>query len=122
MKRIALVLCTILLLVSVAPAAQRGGAGAVTAIVGARLVDGTGGPAIDDSVILVSGDRITFAGPRAKTQVPASAAVVNAAGKTVIPGLIDVHCHLNQPREVMVKLLPVALNWGVTTLRMTGND
>jgi imidazolonepropionase-like amidohydrolase len=122
MKRTAFVLWTVLLLVSVAPAAQRGGAGPVTAIVGARLVDGTGGPAINDSVVLVSGDRITFAGPRAKTQVPSSAAVVNAAGKTVIPGLIDVHCHLNQPREVMLKLLPVALNWGVTTLRMTGND
>jgi imidazolonepropionase-like amidohydrolase len=70
----------------------------------------------------VSGDRITYAGPRAKAQVPSYAAVVNAAGKTVIPGLIDVHCHLNQPREVMLKLLPVALSWGVTTIRMTGND
>jgi imidazolonepropionase-like amidohydrolase len=29
---------------------------------------------------------------------------------------------LNQPREVMLKLLPIALNWGVTTIRMTGND
>jgi Tat protein secretion system quality control protein TatD with DNase activity len=36
--------------------------------------------------------------------------------------LIDVHCHLNQPEDVMRKLLPVALNWGVTTIRMTGND
>jgi imidazolonepropionase-like amidohydrolase len=122
MKRITLVVCTVVLLVCAsAPSAQRG-AGPVTAIVGARLVDGTGGAAVIDSVILVSGDRITFAGPRARTQVPQSATVVNAAGKTVIPGLIDVHCHLNQPREVMLKLLPVALNWGVTTIRMVGND
>ena len=123
MRTKTLILCTVLVLTgTAAPRAQRGAAGPVTAIVGARLVDGTGAPAVDNSVILVSGDRITAAGPRASVQVPQGATVVNAAGKTVIPGLIDVHCHLNQPAEIMRKLLPVALNWGVTTIRMTGND
>src|SRR5262245_8906283 len=123
MKRKSLVLCTVLLLCgAAAPDAQRGAGGAVTAIVGARLVDGTGAAAVADSVILVSGDRITAAGPRAGVQVPQGATVVNASGKTVIPGLIDVHCHLNQPEAVMRKLLPIALNWGITTIRMTGND
>ena len=123
MRRKALALCTaIFLAFAAAPEAQRGAAGPVTAIVGARLVDGTGAAAVNDSVILVSGDRITAAGPRASVQVPQGATVVNASGKTVIPGLIDVHCHLNQPEDVMRKLLPVALNWGVTTIRMTGND
>ena len=123
MRRNTLILCTALLLASLAePSAQRGTAAPLTAIVGARLVDGTGAAAVNDSVILVSGDRITAAGPRARVPVPQGAAVVNASGKTVIPGLIDVHCHLNQPADVMQKLLPVALNWGVTTIRMTGND
>ena len=123
MRRNVLIPCTVLLLAWLAaPSAQRGPAGPVTAIVGARLVDGTGTPPVSDSVILVSGDRITAAGPRARVQVPAGATVVNASGKTVIPGLVDVHCHLNQPADVMRKLLPVALNWGVTTIRMTGND
>jgi imidazolonepropionase-like amidohydrolase len=54
--------------------------------------------------------------------VPPGVTVVDAAGKTLIPGLIDVHCHLNQPTDIMRKLLPVALNWGVTTIRMVGND
>jgi imidazolonepropionase-like amidohydrolase len=117
-----LILCTVVVLIgSAAPYAQRG-AGPVTAITGARLIDGTGAAPVDNSVILVSGDRITAAGPRARVQVPQGATVVNATGKTVIPGLIDVHCHLNQPADVMRKLLPVALNWGVTTIRMTGND
>src|SRR5919106_6882899 len=116
-------LCVALLVLLVAaPHAQRGAAGPVTAIVGARLVDGTGAAAVNDSVILVSGDRITAAGPRASVQVPRGATVVNASGKTVMPGLVDVHCHLNQPADVMRKLLPVALNWGVTTIRMVGND
>ena len=122
MRREALTVGTALLLaVAAAPQAQRGNA-PVTAIVGARLVDGTGVAAVPDSVVLVSGDRVTAAGPRARVQVPQGATIVNAAGKTLIPGLTDVHCHLNQPREVMLKLLPVALHWGVTTIRMTGND
>ena len=123
MKRKASILCTVLLFtLTAAPRAQRGGAGAVIAITGARLVDGTGAAPINDAVILVSGDRITAAGPRATVPVPQGASVVNAAGKTVIPGLVDAHCHLNQPQDVMRKLLPIALNWGVTTIRMTGND
>jgi imidazolonepropionase-like amidohydrolase len=123
MNRTILVVCAVVALICVAaPDAQRGATGTVTAIVGARLFDGTGDAAVSDSVILVSGDRITVAGQRALTQIPQSATVVNVAGKTVIPGLIDVHCHLNQPRDVMLKLLPVALNWGVTTVRIVGND
>lgn len=123
MRRKALLVCTaILLSFAAAPQAQRGAANAVTAIVGARLVDGTGADAVNDAVIVVSGDRITAAGPRAQVQVPQGAAVVSGAGKTIIPGLVDVHCHLNQPQDIMRKLLPVALQWGVTTLRMTGND
>jgi adenine deaminase len=123
MRRKALILCTALLLACVAaPNAQRGTSSPVTAIVGARLVDGTGAAAVTDAVVLVSGDRITAVGPRARVQVPQGATVVDVAGKSVIPGLVDVHCHLNQPQDVMRKLLPVALNWGVTTLRMTGND
>ena len=118
MRRNTLILCMALLLASLAePSAQRGTAAPLTAIVGARLVDGTGAAAVNDSVILVSGDRITAAGPRARVPVPQGAAVVNASGKTVIPGLIDVHCHLNQPADIMRKLLPVSLNWGVTTIR-----
>src|SRR5262245_16670023 len=123
MKTRALILGMVLVLTGMAaPRAQRGGAGPVMAIVGARLIDGTGAAAVSDSVVLVSGDRITAAGPRAKVPVPQGATVVDAAGKTVMPGLVDAHCHLNQPADVMRKLLPVTLNWGVTTIRMTGND
>src|SRR5688572_8109793 len=120
MKIKALFICTAVLFVCAAAQAQRGSA--VTAIVGARLIDGTGAPAIGSSVVVVNGDRITAAGPQQRVQVPQGATVVNAAGKTIIPGLVDVHCHLNQPPDVMRKLLPVALNWGVTTIRMVGND
>lgn len=117
-----ILLAAALLMTAETPHAQRGAGGAVTAIVGAKLIDGTGGPALDNSAVVVQGDRITAAGPRASVRIPQGATVVDASGKTLIPGLIDAHCHLNQPPDVMRKLLPVALNWGVTTLRMTGND
>ena len=100
MRTKGLILCTTLLFIcSAAPQAQRGAAGPVTAIVGAKLIDGTGGPAVDNAVVLVQGDRITAAGPRARVQIPQGATVVDAAGKSLIPGLVDVHCHLNQPPE-----------------------
>lgn len=121
-SRVLLVCLALSCLALAAPQAQRGAAGPVTAIVGARLIDGTGGPAIDNAVVIVNGDRITAAGPRARVQVPQGATVVDAAGKFLIPGLVDAHYHLNQPPEEMKRLFLVALHWGVTTFRVTGND
>jgi len=70
----------------------------------------------------VQGDRITAAGPRARVQVPQGATVVDATGKSMIPGLVDAHYHLNQPADEMKRLFLVSLHWGVTTFRVTGND
>src|SRR2546426_1953742 len=123
MKFRVLLVCLALFVVAFASSyAQRGAAGPVTAIVGAKLIDGTGGPAVDNAVVIVNGDRITAAGPRARVQVPQGATVVDAAGKFLIPGLVDAHYHLNQPPEEMKRLFLVALHWGVTTFRVTGND
>src|SRR5438128_649966 len=67
------------------------------AIVGVRLIDGTGTAPVDDSVVIVAGDRIRAAGPRARVPVSSGATVVDAKGKVLLPGLVDVHCHINQP-------------------------
>jgi imidazolonepropionase-like amidohydrolase len=92
------------------------------AIVGARLIDGTGAAPIDDSVVVVQGDRIRAAGARAAVQVPRDADVVDAKGKVLTPGLVDVHCHINQPPEDMKRYWIAQLRWGVTTMRSAGND
>src|SRR4029078_11593578 len=98
MKSRALVVLAAAILIGLAvPHAQRGAGGAVTAIVGAKLIDGTGAPAVDNTVVLGQGDRIAAAGPRARVQVPQGATVVDASGKSLIPGLVDAHYHLNQP-------------------------
>ena len=92
------------------------------AIVGARLVDGTGTTALDDSVVVVDGDRIRAAGTRAQVPLPPGAVIVAGAGKVLMPGLVDVHCHINQPPEDMKRYWAAQLQWGVTTMRSAGND
>jgi imidazolonepropionase-like amidohydrolase len=102
--------------------AQPPAATAPIAIVGARLVDGTGAPPLDDAVVVVEGDRIRAAGARAQVRVPPGATVIQGAGKVLIPGLVDVHCHINQPPEDMKRYWLAQLQWGVTTMRSAGND
>jgi imidazolonepropionase-like amidohydrolase len=94
----------------------------LTAIVGARLIDGTGASPMADSVVIVDGDRIVAAGPRARVPVPREATIVDAAGKILMPGLVDVHCHINQPADAMRRYWIAQLRWGVTTMRSAGND
>lgn len=48
---------------------------------------------IRDGVLLMDGDRIADFGPAEKITVPKDAEIIDAAGKFVGPGLIDIHCH-----------------------------
>jgi len=87
------------------------------AIVGARLIDGTGAAPVQDSVVLVEGGRIRAAGTRARISIPADARIIDASGKTVLPGLWDMHAHFEQ-----VEWGPLYLAAGVTTVRDCGNE
>jgi imidazolonepropionase-like amidohydrolase len=60
-----------------------------TAIVGAILIDGAGGPPVANSVVVISGDRIAAVGPRGTVDIPVDSNLVNGAGKYLIPALID---------------------------------
>jgi imidazolonepropionase-like amidohydrolase len=62
-------------------------------IEGATLIDGTGRSAVTDSVIVIRDGKFQEVGKRGEVSIPQSAEVVNAQGKTVLPGLIDGHCH-----------------------------
>ena len=105
-----------------APAPQPRTTPAAIAIAGARLIDGTGAPAVDNSLVIVNGDRIAAAGARTRLTPPRGATVVDAAGKVLMPGLVDVHCHINQAPEDMKRYWIAQLRWGVTTMRSAGND
>lgn len=63
-----------------------------TAITNAILIDGTGADPLPNATVLVDGERITEAG--ATVSIPQDAEVIDAGGRTVMPGLIDCHVHL----------------------------
>jgi imidazolonepropionase-like amidohydrolase len=70
-------------------------AGAPTlAIVNGRLIDGFGGPPIERSVVLVTGNRISAIGRAGEVAIPAGVKVIDAGGRTVMPGMMDMHVHL----------------------------
>jgi imidazolonepropionase-like amidohydrolase len=66
----------------------------VVALVHARVIDGTGAPARDNQTILLRDGKIQSVGDSTRTPVPAEAKVMDEIGRTVIPGLIDVHGHM----------------------------
>jgi imidazolonepropionase-like amidohydrolase len=63
---------------------------AVISIVGAVLLDGTGGPPISDSVITIENGRIRAVGARVSLLIPPEAAKIDGAGKFVAPAPINV--------------------------------
>src|SRR5215470_18182187 len=65
----------------------------VTALVGGRLIDGYGGRPIENSVVLIEGERIKAVGTVETLKVPAGARIVSTEGMTVLPGLWDMHVH-----------------------------
>ena len=65
------------------------------ALVGARLVTMKGDEVIENGTIVVEGERIAAVGPRSAVTVPEGAEVIDVAGRTIVPGLIDVHAHMH---------------------------
>ncbi len=63
------------------------------AVVGGKLIDGTGGIPIEDAVVIIEGDRISNVGEADTATVPAGAEVIDVTGKTITPGLINCHTH-----------------------------
>lgn len=98
----------------------------VTAVIHARLIDGTGSPARDDATILIEGRTIKAVG--VGIPIPDSAKIIDAKGETVIPGLADMHVHLvggwdGVSTDILgyQNYLNSLLYSGVTTVLDTGN-
>jgi imidazolonepropionase-like amidohydrolase len=91
----------------------------VIAITGATAI-GTGAAPLADAVIVIDGSRIARVGPRATTVVPANATLIDVRGKFVIPGLADMHNHLQsgsfRTQQNTGINLTVLLASGVTTV------
>ena len=91
-------------------------------LIGARLIDGTGAEPIDDAVLVVEGGRVQAVGSRAAVAVPKGAEIVDLAGKTLIPGLVDTHAHYHGDLARLEEQYRKQLYFGVTTARSIGSD
>ena len=118
------------------PAAATAQDAPTLALVGGRILDGYGGTPIEDGVVLVAGERIVAVGPAAEVPVPAGVRVIATDGMTVMPGLCDMHVHLqlvghgdyarwdelygDRNEEVMAIAAQQLLSAGVTCARDLG--
>ena len=66
----------------------------VVALKAARLIDGTGAPAITNAVVIVTDNKITAVGDSRSTRIPSGAKVIDLGDVTLLPGFIDAHTHL----------------------------
>jgi len=65
------------------------------ALVGGKLLDGYDVPPIHHAAVIIEGNRIVSIGPAAQVKIPTGATVIDTSGRTMMPGLIEAHAHLN---------------------------
>lgn len=87
------------------------------ALVGGDIVDGLTDVTQKDMVMIIKDGRIAAIGNRSTMEVPNDAKVIDVTGKTLMPGLWDMHAHSNQ-----VQWAPAYLAGGITTIRDNGNE
>jgi imidazolonepropionase-like amidohydrolase len=81
-----------------------------------RLFDSERATTRDNQTVVIKGERITMAGPFTSVGVPKDAEIVDGTGKTVVPGLFDMHAHAQAGDGIL------NIASGVTTVRDMGND
>jgi imidazolonepropionase-like amidohydrolase len=98
--------------------------GGVIALTGARVIDGTGAAPVEGATIVVSDGRIQAVGKN--VSIPAGATRVDMAGKTIVPGLINAHGHLQADkskrpaRDRLTSQLRTYSDYGITTVQVLG--
>ena len=101
--------------------------------VGAQIIDGTGDAPIEDGVLVVRDGRIEAVGARDAVDVPSDAEQTDVTGRTIMPGLINAHGHVNDVRgleadpsfyteEHVESQLGLYARYGVTTVFSLGGD
>jgi Tol biopolymer transport system component/imidazolonepropionase-like amidohydrolase len=87
---------------------------------GAKAITMKGDEIIEKSDIVVTDNRIAAVGPQGRVQIPANARIIDVTGKTIMPGLVDVHAHLRLPggiHQTQVWSYLANLAYGVTATR-----
>lgn len=98
------------------------------AFVGARLIDGSGSEPIENAVLVVENGRVAAVGPEEAVHVPDGAARIDVTGKTIIPGLVNAHGHVQVEqngtlpvRDDLLRRLRMYASYGVTTVVSLGS-
>lgn len=84
------------------------------------LVDGRGGEPVERAVVVVTGSKISAIGRLSEVSYPDDAEVVNARGKTLLPGLLDPHLHVGTNPRTIMRRPALVLGNGVTGARDPG--
>jgi len=98
-----------------------------------RLIDGASAAAVEDATIVMENGKIRAIGPSANVRIPTGADVVDLSGKTVVPGIINLHGHVGNvkgleqarkhfTRENVISVLRTYARYGVTTTTSMGSD
>jgi imidazolonepropionase-like amidohydrolase len=100
----------------------------VITLTGVRIIDGTGRAPVQNGTIVINNGHIEAVGAASAVKIPAGATRVDLAGKTVIPGLINAHAHLNVDpgskmpvREDLMRRLKTYATYGVTSIVSLGS-
>ena len=99
-------------------------AGGTVAFTNARVIDGTGGAAVEGATLVVSDGKIQAVGKN--VTVPAGAMRIDASGKTIMPGIINAHGHLQADmskrtaRERLSNQLRMYADYGITSVQVLG--
>jgi len=106
----------LLLLLAIAGCGRFKSTESVIALEGVTLIDGSGGAPKEDAVIIIRNGHIESVARVNEIVIPKNAVRMNLAGKTVIPGLIDSHAHVERWAAQRY------IAWGVTTVRDLHGD
>ena len=101
------------------------------AFVGGRIIDGTGTAAIENGVLVVRDGRIEAVGTSDSVTVPADAEQIDVSGRTLMPGMVNAHGHVNNidgldqvdyTEAQVERQLGLYARYGVTTVFSLGGD
>ncbi len=99
--------------------------GGQSALTGGRIITMVGDTVIGDGTVVIDKNRIIAVGPATTTAIPEGATVINVSGKTVMPGIIDVHWHGAQGSDGITPEQNwenyATLTFGVTTIHDPSN-
>ncbi len=95
------------------------------AITHVTLIDATGAAPMPDMTVFVADEQIAAIGPSKSVFIPRGTKTLDAGGRFLIPGLVDMHAHLTgagEPTGSREFILPLLLANGITTVRDMGGD